>query len=290
MKGVHDEARAPAHVHHHDPASHGWLADVVVWAPSVLLLTLLVGGYLALVSRRAGTTGRRWRRRRTAAWVVGAALLALGFSPALHAAAHAGPRGHMVQHLLLGMYAPVGLVLAAPVTLLLGAAGAPGRRRIAAVLGSRPVGMLTHPLVATVVDVGGLCVLYLTGLYAASVGNGALHLAINVHLVLAGSLFTWAIVRPDPAPHPRSLGLRATALVLAAAAHAVLAKALYAQAPALPPGAGLPRAELEGAAVLMYYGGDLAELAVAVALFAAWYRAQGLALRRARRAWPMIGA
>ncbi len=54
------------------------------------------------------------------------------------------------------------------------------------------------------------------------------------------------------------------------AAHALLAKLMYGHG--YPRGAGAAPEDLEVAAVMMYYGGDLAELLLAVLLFAAWYR------------------
>ncbi|WP_069385950.1 cytochrome c oxidase assembly protein [Cellulosimicrobium cellulans] len=261
------------HVHH--PPAHGAAPDVVGWLVPVLVLAVLVGAYLALVARRERALGRRWGRGRTAAWAAGSALLALAVSPPVADLAHADARGHMVQHLLLGMYAPLGLVLGAPVTLLLGAATTAGRRQVAAVLRSLPVRVLSHPLVAGVVDMGGLYVLYLTGLYAASMSSTLLHGVVNVHFVLAGTLFTWAVAGPDPAPHRPGVRVRVVALVLAAGAHAYLAKLLYARAGELPPGGHHTAAEVESAAQWMYYGGDLAEVALAVALFAGWYRARG---------------
>jgi hypothetical protein len=55
-------------------------------------------------------------------------------------------------------------------------------------------------------------------------------------------------------------------LVLALAAHDVLAKRLYAQAG----GPGL--ADERSGALLMYYGGDVVDLALAVLVCARWYR------------------
>jgi len=63
-------------------------------------------------------------------------------------------------------------------------------------------------------------------------------------------------------------------LVLAAGAHAVLAKLLYAGAATLPALQGYPVARSEQAAQLMYYGGDVAEVLLAVALCAAWARSR----------------
>lgn len=273
--------------HLHDPAAHGAAPDVAGWLVPVVVLAVLVGAYRALAARRERALGRRWGRGRTAAWAAGSVLLALAVSPPVADLAHADARGHMVQHLLLGMYAPLGLVLGAPVTLLLGAATPAGRRRVAAVLRSVPVRVLSHPLVAGVVDMGGLYVLYLTGLYAASMSSTLLHGVVGVHFVLAGGLFAWAVAGPDPAPHRPGVRVRVVALVLAAGAHAYLATLLYARAPALPPGGGHTAAEIEQAAQWMYYGGDLAEVALAVALFAGCYRARGRRGDAARGVWAL---
>ncbi len=64
-------------------------------------------------------------------------------------------------------------------------------------------------------------------------------------------------------------------LVAAAGGHAALAKFLYAHAEVVPPGAGHDAEAMRAAARLMYYGGDVAELLLVVALFAAWYRRWG---------------
>jgi len=267
---------AVAHVHAGGEVSFA----LVGWLLPVAVVVALVMAHAVLVTGRRRATGRRWSVGRTVAWVGGVLLLAAAVSPPVTAWAHAGARGHMVQHLLLGMYAPVGLVLAAPVTLVLGASTPVNRHRLAVVLGSAPVRVLSHPVVAGGIDVGGLYVLYLTGLYAASMGTPWVHVVVNLHFLLAGTLFTWAVVGPDPAPHRPGVRIRALALVLAAGAHAVLAKILYAHASSLPTGAGHDATEMQQAATWMYYGGDVAELALAVALFAAWYRAAGRVRRR----------
>lgn len=260
--------------HLHNPMRDALVAEGIGWLLPVVLTVVLIGGYLGMVARRRRAMGRRWSGWRTGAWVAGVVLLASGVSPLMTDLVHTDARGHMVQHLLLGMYAPLGLVLAAPVTLLLGASSTKNRRRIATVLDSFPVRVTSHPMVAGVIDMGGLYVLYLTGLYAASMHSALLHWVINIHFVLAGTLFTWAIVGPDPAPHRPGPRARLVALVLTAASHAYLAKMLYARASALPPGGGHAAAEMEQAAQVMYYGGDLAEIALAVTFFATWYHAR----------------
>jgi putative membrane protein len=181
----------------------------------------------------------------------------------------------MVQHLLLGMFAPLALVLAAPVTLLLGTLPVGARRRAGAVLRSRVLHGVAHPATAAVLDVGGLYVLYLTPLSALAGENSLVHHLVAAHVLLAGYLFSWSIAGPDPAPRRPRTAVRIAVLIAAGAAHGLLAKLLFGRA---------GTDELQSAAQLMYHGGDVAELALAVALFASLYTrgsSRGAELRQA---------
>ncbi|MFH8935378.1 hypothetical protein [Streptomyces griseosporeus] len=60
-------------------------------------------------------------------------------------------------------------------------------------------------------------------------------------------------------------------LLAAGALHAVLARTLYASP---PPGTTFAADDLHNAARLMYYGGDLAELGLAVVIGVGWYAAR----------------
>ena len=245
--------------------AHG-LAGVVPLAA----LAAALAAYLAAV-RAQRRAGRRWGPGRTLSFAVGLALLALAAAPPLAAWAHGDLRGHMVQHVLVGMLAPLGLVLGAPVALALRSLPVPAARRVARALRSRAVRAVSHPAAAAVLNVGGMVALYATPLYAATLSSPGLHAAVHAHVLAAGVLFTWSVLGgPDPAPHPAPFGTRLGVLTLAIAAHAVLGKLMY--------GYGWPRgvaggAEVRAAAEVMYYGGDLAEGLVLVALFARWYRA-----------------
>lgn len=253
------------------------------WLVALLVAAALALPYAAGVAAHRARMPRAWSPWRTASWCAGALLVGVALSPALAAVPDPAVR-HMVQHLLLGMLAPLGLVLAAPVTLLLGAASTRGRRAVAAVLAAGPVRVLTHPAAAALLHVGGLVVLHLTPLSALAGRSGAVHGLVLLHFVLAGALFTWAVAGPDPAPHRPGVLTRLVVLVVAGGVHGALAKYLYAHADRLPPGGGHTVAQGEAAARWMAYGGDVAEVLLAVALLAGWYRARRAADTRAARA------
>ncbi|MFG2047446.1 cytochrome c oxidase assembly protein [Micromonospora sp. NPDC048935] len=260
------------------PVAHGGhAAGGSAWLP-LFPVALLAGGYLLAAVRDP----RGWDHRRTAAWLVGCGVLAVAVGPL--AQLPDDPRGHMAQHLLLGMLAPLGLVLGAPVTLLLRVAPAPVRRTVGRLLRARSLHLITHPVTAALLSTGGLALVLLTPLYAAAERQPGLHHAVHLHYLAAGYLFTWSLAGPDPAPRRPGLAVRVGALLGAAAGHAVLAKHLYARAGILPPGLDNPDPEtLRSAAQLMYYGGDLVELLLATALFATWYNDRPRRLRASTR-------
>jgi putative membrane protein len=227
--------------------------------------------YLGLASR-----GRHpGVRRRCGLWVAGSLAAAAATSGPLATAAETSYVAHMASHVLLGMLAPLLLVLAAPITMLLRSLPVSTARRVSRVLVGGPIRILTEPVVAAVLSVGGLWLLYTTGLYAAMHHHGGLHLLVHAHLFLAGYLFTAAVISVDPIPHRRSFHHRAAVLVLALAAHDILAKYLYAH----PPDGVLAPASETGA-MIMYYGGDAVDVAIMVALGARWYRVTRPRLRR----------
>ncbi|MBL7260471.1 cytochrome c oxidase assembly protein [Actinoplanes sp. LDG1-01] len=193
--------------------------------------------------------GVDWRPGRALAWYVGVAAAVGAVAGHEHTF-----REHMAGHLVLGMGAPILLVLGRPVTLALRVLPVRPARRLARVLRSRPIAVLTHPVTAGVLDAGGMWLLYTTGLHSA----GPL---VQLHLLLAGYLFTAAIIGRDPAPHRPGPAVRAAALIAFVAVHGILAKHLYAHPPP-----GVPALESEPAAQLMYYGGDLLHLVVIVLL------------------------
>ncbi len=253
-------------MHAHAHATQGALLEG--WP--LALIALVTVGYLAAANRQRRTPSG-WSAWRDIAFVMGSLLLALAFAPPLMAWAHHELRGHMALHLLIGMFAPLAWVLAAPVTLLLRTLPQAGGRRVAAFLQSRFIRCVSHPITALILNIGGMYVLYLTPLYTASLDSPVLHYAIHLHFLLAGYLFCWAILAgPDVSPHRLSLRFRLGVLFASIATHSVLGKLMYSQG--WPRGTGHSLEEVRAAAQLMYYGGDLAEVLLATVLLTLWLR------------------
>lgn len=257
------------------PLAHGGHqhaeASVLDLATALGLLAVAAVGvaYAVLAWRRtreAADGGRGWSPWRTASFLGGCAVLAVALVPGWSPWPGGSFAEHMAQHLLIGMYAPLLLVLGAPATLLLRSLPRRQGRVLGRLLGSRTLGVLAHPVTALVLSVGGLGVLHLTPLYAATTTNSVLHHAVHVHFLAAGYLFAYAIAGPDPAPHRPSVPTRLVVLGVAVAGHAVLAQLLYAGVVPVP----TTEADRRAGADLMYYAGDIAELLLALALVSTW--------------------
>ncbi|MDQ0797976.1 cytochrome c oxidase assembly protein [Streptomyces sp. B1I3] len=247
-----------------DPGASGGVPGAAV--PAFVLL--FAGAYLVLAHRaRRRNPVQGWSRWRTAGFVAGIALLALALLPPVAAYAHHDFRGHMVQHMLIGMYAPLALVLGAPVTLLLRTLPAPGGRGLTRVLHSRPARLAAHPAVALLLSTGTLVALYVTPLYDATMRHPAGHWLLNAHFLLSGCLFAHAVAGPDPAPSRPGVRARLVCLGVAIAVHAVLSQMMYG---GFWTDVHAPVDQVRGGAEIMYYGGDIAELLLAAALVATW--------------------
>jgi putative membrane protein len=246
-------------------------ASAASWLPLVpvaVVAALYLAGVARLVRR-----GDRWPVPRTTAALGGLGALGAALVPpvATHADVFAV---HVVGHLLMAMAAPLLFALSAPLTLVLRTVPVPVRRRVVAVVHSRPARVLTWAPVALLLEVGGMYAFYLTPLFGLAHEHAAVDVAVHAHMVLAGWLFSTVVAGRDPLPHRPALPGTLAVLLVAAAAHGVLAKLMYAH--------GVPAVDgVRLGAQILYYGGDLVELATAAAVMSAWYARAGRAQRRA---------
>ncbi|MFF9869461.1 cytochrome c oxidase assembly protein [Streptomyces sp. NPDC013953] len=252
--------------HPADPGSGaGPLLGVLLPATALLAVGALYVLGAALARHHNPAAG--WSRLRTGWFLCGLGLLGLALLPPVASFAHEDFRGHMLQHLLIGMYAPLALVLGAPVTLLLRTLPVRHARRLSRALRSRPVHVCAHPATALLLGVGSLVALYFTPLYGATAGHGPWHHVLHAHFLLSGALFAWSVAGPDPGPARPGVPARLVVLGVAIAAHATVAQMMYA---GLHLHVRAPLEQIRGGAELMYYGGDIAELLLAAALVATW--------------------
>lgn len=182
--------------------------------------------------------------------------------------AHTNFIAHMIGHLLLGMLAPLLIVLAAPMTLLFRSLPVTSARSIARVLKSHPVRVLMNPAFTSLLNIGGLWLLYTTDLYSLMLENVFLHVLIHFHVFLAGYVFTASMIYIDPTPHRLSFVYRASMMVIALSGHAILSKFIYANP---PDGVAVEQAKIGG--MLMYYGGDAIDIIIICILCFQWYKA-----------------
>ncbi|MEU8374856.1 cytochrome c oxidase assembly protein [Micromonospora sp. NPDC048894] len=229
--------------------------------PLLLVPAMVFWGYLAAALRQRDPGRAGWSHWRTASFGAGAALLAVALLLPAHDLV-----GHMWQHLLVGMLAPLGLVLGAPGTLALRTVRPRAGRAALRLLRHPAVAVATHPVTGLLLTAGGLYLLHLTPLYRATLTHPGLHPLLLLHFLLSGYAFTWAIAGPDPGTHRPGVPVRLVVLGLSVAAHATLAQLMYAGLV----DADAPADQLRTAATLMYYVGDLAEILLALALLVTW--------------------
>jgi putative membrane protein len=249
--------------HNHVHQASGTAFDLLLALPFVLAVIVYLR--MAVVSNHRC---KRWPFYRFVCWILGVIFAAAALIGPMAKLAHESFTAHMVGHLFLGMLAPLLLVLAAPMTLLMRTLHVKSARRLSRVLKSLPVSIYCNPVVASILNIGGLWVLYTTELYSAMQHNFLLHIVVHIHVFLAGYLYTISILYIDPIPHRYGFIYRAVVLILSLAAHGILSKYIYAYPPM-----GVPREQAEMGGMIMYYGGDLVEIVLIFIFCQQWYKA-----------------
>ncbi|GAB3605343.1 cytochrome c oxidase assembly protein [Conyzicola nivalis] len=245
-------------MHPHEAAPGGSLVVVIAMLAAV---AVYVGP--AVANRRQ----RPWPAYRSVLWSAGIACLGIAAAPGLTGQVTSFV-GHTVDHILVGMLAPLLIALSAPVTLALRTLDPVPARRISRLLGRRAVRFVTHPITALVLYAGGMWALYTTDIFRSMHENTLLAALVHVHFFFAGYLFTAAVAAVDPTPHRHRHAYRAVVLAAALAAHGILAKFLFAHPPA-----GVSGSSAEAGSMLMYYAGDAIDAVLIVVVCGQWFRA-----------------
>ncbi len=202
--------------------------DALVIGILVTLVALYIKGVVVLTKR-----GDKWPVGRTISFALGISAIDFATSGGLGVYALFSFEYHMIAHMVIGMIAPIALVLSAPITLALrtlpqgrtpeerGVRGA-----LIALLHSRYSVILTNPISALALFDGSLFVLYFTDLFGNLMQSHVGHLFMNVHFFLAGFLFFHVIIGIDPNPKKIPYIVRIVILFAAMSIHAFFSIAL----------------------------------------------------------------
>lgn len=255
-------------------------------------------GYLAAV-RRLRRTGIHWPPGRTVAWLLGCLTVLVATSSGIGRYAVGQFSVHMIAHMLLAMLAPILLVMGGPITLALRSLPAaergrpPGAREmLAALMHSRVLRGITHPLVVFGVFVASFYALYFTPLFATLMSAHVGHLVMNLHFLLVGYLYYWVIIGVDPSPWQPSYLIKLAMLMAALPFHAFFGIAMMNSHSALASGfyggLALPWvgdliAEQRLGGAIAWGATEIPTVIVMIALLAQWARSDERAARRSDR-------
>ena len=234
----------------------------------VVILLFLAFLLYPLAAALTSLRYKAWPLHRYFFWSIGLFCIAIVFTGPLADFAHNNFTGHMWAHLLLGMLAPLLLLLARPMTLLLRSLPISAARKVSSILKSLPFRLLSNPVTAFILNIGGLYLLYMTSLYELMHQSLIAYALIHLHVFLAGYLFTASIIYIDVTSHHLGYLFRSIVLIVSLAAHKILSKLIYAYPPV-----GVPREQAEAGGMIMYYGGDIIELVIIAILCGQWYKA-----------------
>ncbi|MGG3560890.1 cytochrome c oxidase assembly protein [Neobacillus rhizosphaerae] len=252
------------HTNHHKDELMGDLTlQLLLAMPFVLLLVIYLVLVVITIHRH-----KPWPFYRVVLWFVGVSCAMGAVAGPIAVYGHINFKVHMIGHLLLGMLAPLLMVLAAPLTLIFRMLNVRTARTLSRILRTKPIRFINKPIVASFLNVGGLWVLYTSSLYNTMQQSIFLHMVVHYHVFLAGFVFTSAFINIDPTPHRTSFVYRAMVLVLALTGHNILSKYIYAYPPQ-----GISVNQAESGAILMYYGGDAIDLILIIILCFQWYKA-----------------
>lgn len=229
------------------------------------LVAMVLYGIAVAVSNRSY---RQWPIYRSVCFYSGGLFAVISVIGPLAEKAHTHFTFHMIGHLFLGMLSPLLIAIASPITLLLRAIHVLTARKMTRFLRSWPIKIYSNPLIASLLNIGGLWILYTTKLYSFMHENLFLHALIHFHVFAAGYLFTVSMIYIDPVYHRHSFLYRAVIFVFALAAHQILSKYIYANPPI-----GIADREAELGGMIMYYGGDAVDIILIVILCWQWYKA-----------------
>lgn len=272
-----------------------YIPDGVFLGILILATALYIRGVVTL-SRR----GDKWPVGRTVAFASAVAFADFATSGGLGIYSHFAFSYHMIAHMTLGMIAPIGFVLSAPITLALRTlpAGRDENERglrgsLISIIHSRYSIFITNPITALVIFDGSLFGLYLTPIFGSLMRSHTGHLIMDIHFLLAGYLFFYVIVGVDVNPRKIPYIVRIIVLFAAMSIHAFFSITLLSTSTLLDGGyfALLHRpwnldllSDQHTGGAIGWAMGEIPILIALIATFIQWVRDDGREARRIDRA------
>ena len=272
------------------PPAPTWSRIFLGYEPDALMIGLLITAVALYIKGVVVLTkrGDKWPVGRTVSFSLAIAAIDFATSGGLGLYAHFAFSYHMVAHMILGMIAPIGIILGAPITLALrtlpqgrNADERGVRGSLLAALHSKLAVFFTNPLVALAFFDGSLFVLYFTRLFGSLMQSHVGHLLMNIHFLLAGILFFHVIIGIDPNPRRVPHLVRIVILFAAMSIHAFFSIALMSETSLIDGGyfASLKSpwlidllADQRIGASLAWAMGEIPILLALVATFISWMR------------------
>ena len=206
----------------------GFELDGFFFGGSLIALALYVKGILIMKKR-----GDKWPTYRALLFISSLLLINFATSSGIGIFPTYKFSDHMIAHMILGMIAPIGIVLSAPVTLALRTLPSNksidefgARGLLLSLLHSKYAKIISHPIIALAIFDGSLFVLYFTPIFGDLMSNHIGHLLMNIHFILAGALFYHVVIGVDPNPFHPPFIVKIAILLAAMSIHAFFSVAL----------------------------------------------------------------
>jgi putative copper resistance protein D len=256
----------------------GWSGDPLVWLPAMAALVLW---WLGVRSVNRAHPANPVRRSRSVAWALGVLVVVLALDSGIERYDTTLFWVHMIQHLLLTLAAPVLLLAAGPITLVLRAASPDVRRRwILPLLHARVVRFLSFPVVSWLLFAGVMWASHFSPLFDASLESEWIHRVEHGLFLGSALLFWWPVVGPDPSPWRMRPAAKVLYVGLQMPQNTFLALAIYSAGVPLyqhyvttiRAWGPTPLEDQQMAGGIMWLGGDLVFLTMVILLVVAWMR------------------
>lgn len=250
----------------------------IPFAPGPLVVVVAALYWYLRSVRRANGGDHRWPPSRTAAFVIGMALIAIATLSGLASWDQTSFTVHAVIDMTVAMVAPVFLALGSPLALAHEVASPEGRGSLKRVLHHRVVRAAGQPAIAWILFGVSLFGLYYLPFFRAARGHETFLQLGHLELAVAGCLLIWPIVGADPIANRMGAGRRAVDALFMLPFYTVFGMGLDSLTQSGI--RGITVTDIHGAGDVIWSAGEVIGLAVAAGIL---YQSLFRDLRQARQ-------